>query len=405
MGPRALVILALCSVPSNAFAAGFAVAEQGASAQGVAGAATARADLAETAWYNPAALGAGPVAAVGVNIIVPSIRHTDPASGLVTSAESGAETPPWIHLGHVYGLGNQRFGLVAVANVPFGAGLHWPEDWSGRFEVTAIALQVFEVSANAVYGIELGEDVELGAGFQFRLMRSTVELHRKIDVVNDEAAVALGGAAPGKGFGGSAFARVHALSLGANFRSAAALEYTGAAHFEDVPIELSGAAHDQAVTTAVTLPERLAVGACYDLGFGAPSVDFEYFRWSRFQTFGIDFEDDATPDVAEPRNWHDTVTFRAGYEHRLLDRRLAVRAGFAYDPIPSPSETIGPTLPDSSRVVATVGAGYAFGFGVHLDAAFGHVALLGSESTGDDVFPGRYGGSAEIVSIGASFRR
>lgn len=399
-----LASLFACWAPSSASAAGFAIAEQGASAQGIAGAATARPDLAETAWYNPAAISPGFLASVGANAIMPSIRHTDPETGAVTEAERGAATPPWVHLGFVHGTGKHRFGAVVVGNVPFGAGLHWPEDWAGRFEVVSIELQVFELSASALYGIEITDDFELGAGLQYRRMRSTVELHRKIDVVNDEASVDLGGAADANGFGGSFYGRFRDFSLGANFRTAATLEFAGDAHFENVPVELSGPAHDQPVTTAVSLPERLAVGASYDLGFGAPSVEVEYFRWSRFETFGIDFQDEETPDVAEPRNWHDTATFRAGYEHRLLNRQLALRAGLAYDPIPSPSETIGPTLPDSSRVIATVGAGYTLGFGLRIDAGFGHVALLGSESTGEEVMPGQYGGSAEIISVGISYR-
>jgi long-chain fatty acid transport protein len=394
-------ILTLVFLPSTAHAAGFAVAEQGAASLGVAGAATARQDLAEAAWYNPAAVPPGVVASLGGSVIVPTLKHTDRGT---TTSEGGPSTPPWVHAGWVGGFGRHRAGLFVVGNVPSGAGLRWPDFWPGRYEVTAIELQVFEASANAVYGIELTDDLELGVGGSVRRMRSTVELERKIDAVETEAEVMLGGAADAVGAGASLWGRWRGLSLGANYRSPATLDFEGAAHFEDVPVELSGAAHDQDVVTTVTLPERLAVGAAYDFGDGAASLDAEYFGWSRFETFAIDFADEETPDVEEPRDWHDTVALRGGYEHRLLDRALAVRGGLAFDPTPSPTDTLSPTLPDASRIVATVGVGYAFDFGLRVDASFAHVALLPTEATGEETFPGRYAGRAEVLSLGVSFR-
>lgn len=398
---RLAVALLVLLVPTTAHAAGFAIAEQGAASLGVAGAATARQELPETAWYNPAAVPVGPVAALGGSLIFPTIKHTDRGT---TTAKSGAETPPWVHLGWVGGFGRHRAGLFVVGNVPFGAGVQWPEFWPGRFDVTAIELQVFEASAHAVYGIELNDDLELGVGGSLRRLRSTVELERKIDAVETEAEVMLGGGADVWAGGASVWGRWRDLQVGANYRSAATLDFDGAAHFDDVPVELSGAAHDQPVTTSVTLPERIAFGAAYDLGFGTASLDGEYFGWSRFETFGIDFADEETPDVDEPRDWHDTVTVRGGYEHRLLDDALAVRGGFAFDPTPSPTDTLSPTLPDASRIVFTLGAGYRFDFGLRVDAGFAHVYLLPTEATGEESFPGRYTGQAEVLSVGLSYR-
>lgn len=399
----ALFVVAVFTT-TNASAAGFAVGEQGASSLGVAGAATARDDLPETGYYNPAATPAGPVGTVGVSLIFPNIEHVDPDSGETTSAEGGAETPPYVHLGWIADFGRHRAGLIAVGHVPFGAGLHWPGDWTGRFDVTAIELQVFEVSANAVYGLDLTDDLSLGVSASLRALRSTVELSRQIDAVESEASVRLGGVANAFSGGAAAHARWRDLCVGLNFRAAATMDFTGAAHFEDVPPELSGAAHDQAVSTSVTLPRRLAVGGAYDLGFGTPSVEAEWFGWSSFQTFGIDFADEETPDVEEPRNWHDTVTLRAGYEHRLPMLPLSLRGGVAFDPTPSPTDTLSPTLPDASRIVGTIGAGYHFDFGLRIDAAFAHIALLGAEATGEDAFPAIYGGSAEVLSFGVAYQ-
>lgn len=403
--PGVLLALLCAAFPADASAAGFAVAEQGAAALGVGGAATAREDLPDAGFYNPAAAPAGVRATLGASAIWPALRHTDPATQTRTNAEAHAATPPFVHLGWIGDFGQHRFGGIVSGLVPFGAGLAWPETWMGRFEVTAIELQVFEAAATAVYGVALSEQFEVGGSGSLRAMRSTVTLHRRLDAIDSEPSVMLGGEAQSLGGAAALWGRLGQVRGGLTYRSAARLDFEGAADFREVPPELSGAAHDQEVTTSVSLPERVAVGAAWDPGWGAFSVDVEYFNWSRFETFGIDFADEGTPDVEEPRNWRSTVAVRGGYEHRLLGRALALRAGLAFDPTPSPTDTLSPTLPDASRVVATLGAGYLFDFGMRIDVALANVALLETTATGDDVFPGTYGGGARIVSLGIGFAR
>ncbi len=400
-----LALVALFSLPGSAYAAGFAIAEQGAASLGVAGAATARSDLAETGFYNPAATPAGTVVALGAALIFPSLTHFDPESRNTTKSEPHSATPPYAHLGWVGQFDRHRIGLIASGYVPFGAALAWPPTWNGRFEVRSIELQVFEAAATAVYGIALSEDFEVGGSGSLRLLRSTVELERTVDAIDTEPEVMLGGDAQSMGGAVGLWARLGEAQGGVSYRSSSQMDFEGSAHFEGVPPELSGPAHDQGVTTSVALPKRLAFGAAWDPGWGAFSADLEYFQWSSFETFAIDFEDEETPDVDEPRNWHDTVAVRTGYEHRFLDRALAVRGGFAFDPTPSPTDTLSPTLPDSSRIVLTVGAGYRFDFGLRVDVAVANVTLLKTSATGDEVFPGTYSGGARIVSLGVGFQR
>lgn len=400
---RALLLVALSVVPTEALAAGFAVAEQGASSLGVAGAATARSDLAETGFYNPAATRAGIVAALGGALIAPSITHEHPETQNVTPAESHLATPPYAHLGWIGAFDQHRIGVILSGYVPFGAGLEWPASWDGRFEVREIELQVFEAAATTVYGVELSEDFEVGASGSIRVLRSTVTLQRNLDAVESEPTVLLGGDANSLGGAASLWGRLGQVQGGITYRSSSQLDFEGAADFQDVPPELSGPAHDQPVTTSVTLPERVAVGAAWDPGWGVFSADLEYFHWSRFETFAIDFRDEETPDVNEPRNWRNTVAVRAGYEHRLLDRALALRGGFAFDPTPSPTDTLSPTLPDASRIVVTLGAGYTFDLGLRIDLAVANVALLKTEATGEEVYPGTYSGGARILSFGVGW--
>ncbi|MEZ4460565.1 MAG: outer membrane protein transport protein [bacterium] len=384
----------------DALAAGFAVAEQGAAALGQGNAVTGTPDATGASMFNPAAVTTSGLFAGGtITAVAPFSTHEDETS---TTSEFGIATPPALHVGFVTDSPLVLGGVVGL-NVPFGATLAWPADWSGRFEVTRISLQVFEVSGNAIVGYRTPTfSVQLAAGP--RLLRSTVELQRNVDAVDTEGKVELGGAATALSYQVATFAQIHDLGVGVSFRPGATLSYEGSADFQQIPIELAVAAHDQDVKTSVDLPTRIAAGLSYDLGLGRVSADVEYFGWSSFKSFGIDFDDPNTPDVNEPRNWSDTVAIRAGYEHRAFDSPLRLRGGLVWDPTPSPDDTLSPTLPDGNRVVVSVGATWSFGPNIDADLGFAHVTVLEKEAEGEDVFPGRYSGFAEILSLGTRMR-
>ncbi len=380
-----------------AHAAGFAVGEQGAQALGVGGAATARADIGEAGYYNPAAWGFDDSLSlsVGASAVMPSITHVQPDGGARTAATIGAQTPPYVHAGYRFG----DFAAGVSFDVPFGAGLKWPQGWRGRFEVTAIDLRVYEVAASFVW--RPIDKLAVAAGP--RLERSVVQYDRHIDAVDSEAKVHLAGDATGLGGQLAVMYRpTRRLSLGLSYRSRVHLGFSGQADFQDVPIELQQQAHDQPVTTDITLPDRIAVGAAWRLPNATGSLDVTYWAWSTFQTFAIDFKDDATPDVSEPRNWSNSLTVRAGWEQRGLVDGLALRAGLAFDATPSPSSTLSPSLPDGHRLVPTIGAGYNVLDGMTVDVAYGHVFFLGAKATGE-AFPGQYDASANLVAMGIRY--
>ena len=381
-------------------AAGFAVAEQGAAALGQGNAVTGTPDAMGASMFNPAAVTTSGLFAGGaITGVAPFLTHTDETS---TTSEFGIATPPALHVGYVTQSPLVLGGVVGL-NVPFGATLAWPADWPGRFEVTRISLQVFEASGNFIAGYRTPHfSIQLAGGP--RVLRSTVELQRNVDAVDTEGNVDLGGAATTVSYQVAGFAQIHQFGVGLSFRPGATLSYEGSADFQRIPIELAVAAHDQDVETSVKLPTRLAAGLSYDFGVGLASADAEYFGWSSFENFGINFEDPNTPDVSEPRDWSDTVTIRAGYEHRDFSVPLRLRAGLVWDPTPSPDNTLSPTLPDGNRVVVSIGASWAFSPNIDADLGFAHVTVLEKSAEGEDVFPGSYSGFAEVLSLGTRMR-
>jgi long-chain fatty acid transport protein len=391
-----LGLLAMAALPATAQAAGFAVGEQGAAAMGVGGAATARPDLGEVGFYNPAGWGfaEGLQVTIGASALRPNINHIDPQTGNQTQADRSLGTPPYLHAG-------ARFGDFAAGlsfGVPFGGGVSWPDDWQGRFESTLLSLTVFEVGATLAW--RPIDELSIAAGP--RLQRASVAYNRRIDFVDTEGSVELMGNSNGVGGQVALMYRpTERLTLGLNWRSRVTHDFDGYAYFNDVPVEMSHRAHDQPVSTQLTLPDRLAFGAAWEFAEAIASVDVTWWAWSTFEEFAIDFDSDQTPDVAQPRNWSDTFTIRAGFEQRgVIDD--VIRLGLAFDPTPSPSNTLSPASPDANRLIPSIGFGYYFLEDFTVDLAYAHTFMFGSESSGQ-AYPGRYDSGIDVVSLGLRY--
>lgn len=383
------------------YASGFAMPEQGAAASGNAGAHTGVQNSVDAAFFNPAsvALMPGFQAQLSGAFLFSKITHEGEE---ITESQTPPGTPPALKLAWAHELQSLRIGVTAYAGVPFGSGVTWPDTWPGRFDITSIALRVYEANINPVMGFSSGDwSVGLGAGP--RVLRASVGLTRKLDAVENEANVELAGLGTAWAWQGSAIIAFQNASLGVNYRSGADVAVAGRAHFEDVPVELSNRARDQDVQTTLPVPSRLAIGAAYTFGFGRVSLDAERLGWSVFEAFQIDFAHPETPDVDERRDWNDTWTWRLGYEHTGITPPLALRAGLAFDPTPSPIDTLSPTLPDSDRLMLTLGGGWKLDpFPMQINAAYGYTHLLPKTPTNPDVLPGNIFGRIHTVSLGVS---
>ncbi|MFU8805037.1 MAG: OmpP1/FadL family transporter, partial [Bradymonadaceae bacterium] len=357
--------------------------------------------MMQAGYFNPAAYAYQPGLTIGLGgaLVMGTMSHFDPETREQTDTLPEAGLPPYAHVAYTYG----PFAASLSFQVPFGSGLGWPEDWDGRFEITEIGLQALELSPSFAY--RPIPQIAIAAGP--RILNATVEFKRKINTVNPprEGSVHLGTAGWGMGWQAAILAEpIEDWTVGLAYRSQVHFDFKGAAHFEDIPIEMSHRAHDTKATTTLVLPERLAFGSAYRFGFGLLlSADLEYMGWRTFEEFAINFESEDVPDVAEPRRWHDTLTFRIGAEYEGPAPGLTVRTGFAIDQSPSPRDTLSPSLPDGNRTIATLGAGYDFGFGLRLDASYGRVFFAPTASEGE-AFPGDYRASVNLLSAGVSGR-
>lgn len=389
---------ALSLLTALTLAAGFQLPEQSARSLAMAGTGAASAEGASTVFYNPGAMSFedGIAAEASGIMLLPLFDHRS-TGGQVTSIEATPNFAPTFFV-EVPVVESINVGFGAFSD--FGASIAWPKDWAGRFEGTKSSLVTYDF--NAAVSWRFLRELSLGLGVN--LVRGTVELNRQLDFVDTEGSLRLGGGA----WGVSPNLGLHGrwmhdrLRAGATWRFMTPLSFSGRADFT-VPPELQSQLRDQDVSTKLTLPNLFALGVAYELSPRLTgTVDLTYTGWSSFKTLEIDFAEDPSLNQSLRREWHDSPSFRAGVEYAPT-REFQVRGGAGFDLTPSPTDTTSPSLPDASRVLVSVGAGYRFG-NFNFDAGYLFAWLLPHTTTGE-AFLGTYEGTAHVVALTLSFRQ
>jgi long-chain fatty acid transport protein len=384
----------------DASAAGFALDVQSGRGTGMASATTAMIDDSSAIFYNPAGIAQGKVldAQAGITLIAPGFTYTSPG-GEKTSVPFSVVPPV---NAYVSGGITDDLSIGIGLFTPYGLTLKWPDGWAGRGLITEATLQTFYVNPTVAYKIG---PVRIGAGFQ--LVRANVELKRDIRFGDRDGGVEVGGSAWGVGanVGVQVEAVKQYLSFGATYRSAVGLDFdNGKAHFNNVPQGLAGTIHDQAVTTSFTMPDQLAVGiASHPIKKLVIDFDAVWLGWSKVREINIQFQDAASASLNSPekKDWSNTVNFHIGAEGELSDNWL-LRGGVLIDPTPSPTNTLGPDIPDSTRVNLAIGGTYRHESGIHVDAGYQFIVLTGQTSTLPQ-FQGDYGGFVNLLGLSVGY--
>jgi long-chain fatty acid transport protein len=391
---KTLSLMAVLAAGSSQ-AAGFQIDTHSARATGTGGAATAWLEDSSSIYYNVANM-------VGVKTlditlgdtgILPSITFQRP--GQEAEGQKTTLSPP-PHVFAVYKpFEKAAFGVGVYT--PYGARSRWQDGFSGRFRGFESSLATYYINPSVAY--ELHPRFRFGAGLD--IARATIELTRGLDFVNSEGAVHLGAADWGTGFNVGVQAKVlDNLNFGLHYRSAIDISFQGKADFQNIPAEFQSRLQDQTARADVILPSTVTAGLSFQpidrlmLAFDASWVD-----WSTFSELAIRFENPVI-DNPIPKRWRAKWKYSLGAEYGVTDA-LQVRAGFVYDPSPSPNSTLTPDLPDANRIKATVGVGYQFR-PFRADLGYQFVALVDKVSTAPGI-PGTYSGSAHVFGLTLGF--
>lgn len=395
----ALVMLAA----SAALAAGTNVDLQSARAVGMATAVVANSPDASAVFFNPAEIVEGGQSLrfqIGDTLILPKIGFT-PAGSNETFNVTNAVPPFTAYV--TYGITKDLAVGLGVFE-PYGLVVGWPAGFPGRYITQRSSLKTYFFNPEVAYRYGI---FKFGVGFQ--AVRSTVELSQKLNFgTGTDATADLGGA--GWGFGGNAGVQAEilpgVLSAGLSYRSRVKLSLDGNAHFTDVPVEFqgsqNGAIHDQTVQASFWLPDYVALGVSVQpIPELRVNAETNYYGWQVFHDLQVTFEDPALSRT-EVKAWKHGFNYHLGAEYDVTPM-FSVRAGFMYDPTPSPTETLLPDVPDSDRINIGAGVGY-HNAGLSVDLGYQYIKFLGATTVAPNLLPGEYSGMVNAVSLSVGYQ-
>jgi long-chain fatty acid transport protein len=364
---------------SPAFAAGFAINEQGAKATGMADAFIAQADDPSALYWNAGGLAfldqrALSVGATYIRTLTADFSGANPfpGDGVTAKEKTLSVFPP-----HAYFVQpiNQQWKAGLGIETPYGLTVEWqnPDTFAGRFLSTKSALRVFDINPTIAW--QVTPEVGIGIGGIARI--SDVELRRDIGAVDPftlrtatiASARLKGDFSEGYGFNlGVLVKPTSRFSLGLMYRSAIDIKYTGNGRLSQIstgdPIFDAVVAaqlpfgRDLPVATKIKMPAIAGAG----LGVGVTpdffvEVDAGWTGWKRFDSVPITFTNGDLPNSVRVERWKDAYNYRLGLRY-TVNPVWQLRLGYVYDETPQPEQTVTPLLPDNRRNGYTIGIGF-----------------------------------------------
>ena len=339
-----------------AFASGFGIFTQGASALGQGDAVVAHTDGPSAIFFNPALINSLPGTQVeaGTTAIFPPRKFSSSADGSVSRTEDTAFFPSTFYVTHAI---NDKISAGLGVFNPFGLGTRWNGNWEGRYLATESKMTTFNI--NPVVSVRLHPRLTVAAGADIILLEATFKNRLNLTGFGslDDGTQTLRGDGTGLGYNFGLHVKLSDdLSFGASYRSQVNVDVKGDLT-TDIPASvpeptygiLSGALPQAKVKTVVKLPQQVFTGLHYK-GFAPLELEagVRWEGWSSYKELRIDMD----PAVAgsssstRPKNWKDTFSYMVGASYRLNDTATLL-GGYLYGDDPIPDETFEPAIPDS----------------------------------------------------------
>lgn len=423
---RSLVVAgaALALTAASAHAQGSAVMTHSscATAMGAAGVARPCED-GSAVLFNPAAIAQQPgVIGVGWTGIRTGGTFTYDISGEEIVREKGTASVP-------FGFATMRLGRRFAAGIgafnPYGLTIDWPvcpvddprcgdTNFEGRF--VSYKTQLKNIYIQPTVAFQATDWLSLGAGLD--VVMASIDINQRADLASltvpgqaftfgnlgiptgtDFADIGLSGDGTGITFNLGATARVNdKVSLGVRYMHSTEVDYDGTADFTPVatglvlpagnplsgpagqPVDVllagqfaSGALTDGDISTTITLPAQLVVGAAFrPLERLTLLADYQWTSWEDFDQATIDFANAASPDQVLILDYQNANTFRFGGEFGATDA-LALRAGFIFNTAAEKAASVSPLLPEAERNYYSAGIGYRLPVGLGIDLGYQYI--------------------------------
>ncbi|MFT3697283.1 MAG: outer membrane protein transport protein [Kofleriaceae bacterium] len=389
--------LALLFVTGTASAGGFALNEFDASAVGRGNAVAATDTDPSSIFYNVGGMAAreGTGITIGGALVAPFATFHRADDVDIDSTTNPQVVPSAFVTTRL----NDRLSVGLGFYTPFGLTIDWPDNAPTNDIAKTTSLRSYFITP--AIGYVLAPGLTIGGGVD--IVPATVELTQYVFFGDDHGTAHLGGTA--LGFGGRIGVMwrpcpMPNLSFGAMWRSNVKEDFSGTGDFDAPAPYRSQLPPDGDISTKLTLPRQVIVGAAY-----RPVRDFEieanamWTNWSSFDQLVVTVP---TTTITTPEHYQNTFSARVGLEYRMPNAGFAVRAGYIYDPSPIKAEYLTVQLPDIDRHDVTAGVSKAFG---PIDFHVGLLYVIPGTRASTATDKGTFDVSAFVasVSIGGRF--
>ncbi len=403
----------------------------GSKAIAMGGAFIGQADDYSAIFWNPAGLAQmknSSLSFFGTSLI-PTGTYVFPAYGI--DAQSKAGMYPSGALTYFKPI-HEKLVIGIGAYVPAGSGAEWDVE-----DLKALSLNLTQdgagntltwksmigvISVSPVVSYQISESFSVGASLNvnyafmklqkpatFQLPVSpTVTLKYAEQYKEDTTALGVGATF------GMMFKPIEKLSVGLTVRTPVSITFkgdatNGLASNPFIQMAAPGMPTESGVERKATWPLWAGLGVSFKpVDRLTLNADVQYTQWKKIQAIEADYDNAMWQAMfaaggALDLKWENKVQYRVGMEYAVSEK-LALRAGYYYDPSPSPVETLSILLPEITYNVITAGFGYKTDK-LSLDLCF--EALMGKDAESPlpgGTMPGTHGMTILVPNIALTYR-
>jgi long-chain fatty acid transport protein len=355
-----LVALTAVSLSAN----GLNLNGMGSKAIAMGGAFIGQADDYSAIFWNPAGLTQMKKSSVSLFItdVIPSGTYKFPMFGI--DAKTQSTMYPSGAIGYFKPI-NDKLIIGIAGYVPSGIGAKW--NGAELKLLTSNVAYRWEsfmgvITVSPVIAYKINDQFSLGA--TLNLNYGMLKLWRPgVGQYNED----LSGFAFGATFG-ALFKPTDTLGIGLTLRTPTKVKFSGDATMAGAA--LVGQSTTSKADREATWPLWLGLGISFKATDKLTlNADAQYTNWKKIDTIGITYDNAAWQALkAHPQlkaafnnnfdlQWKDAIQWRFGLEYAVSEK-LALRAGYYYDPSPSDPGTLNILLPEITYNVVTAGLGY-----------------------------------------------
>ena len=417
-------VIAGAAMPHRAAAASFYLQDQSVKGLGRAYSGEVADQGAESLWWNPAAIARSPNEIyIGENSILTSSTVQDRGSSITypggatfpTGGDPRAFNP--VEFGVVpngavsYRL-NDRFAIGLSTAAPYDFTSTYSSNSFARYNSLKSRLTTIDIAATGAMRVTDWLDLGVSVNTEYTSANLGNALPNLSPLLPDGQET-LRGDGWNVGYTVGAQAHFGQWEFGASYKSAMDHDLSGTATVSGLLGPLAANNFSTGAQAHFTTPWIATVGARYHLTPKLTlNVQAERFGWSEFGS--IDVKASALLSENIVQGYRDTTSGAVGVDYKVTDKWV-MRAGVGYDQSPTQTKYRNSFVPDSDRMLYTIGTSFKPTQKLTVDAGFGYVAFRGShlDYTTQD-YPGtplvtnftekgNVSGEAKILSVGARY--